>query len=164
LKHTNEKMIKTTKMLAAILVCSTTPVLADGHSQIWSMAGLANAPSSSKMMEGMTGSILINSSIDLWDWSEAPEGFPTLVTAECNQSIALTAEGAPFGGVGVCSMMDPDGDLAIYFGEITPQLEYIGSLTAGSGKYEPYVGQKFVGTVTGMLETGQQMYHVVAAD
>ena len=157
-------MINTTKMLAAILVCSTTPVLADGHSQIWSMAGLANAPSSSKMMEGMTGSILINSSIDLWDWSEAPVGFPALVTAECNQSIALTAEGAPFGGVGVCSMMDPDGDLAIYFGEITPQLEYIGSLTAGSGKYEPYVGQKFVGTVTGMLSTGQQMYHVVAAD
>jgi hypothetical protein len=157
-------MINTTKMLAAILVCSTTPVLADGHSQIWSMAGLANAPSSSKMMEGMTGSILINSSIDLWDWSGAPEGFPTLVTAECNQSIALTAEGAPFGGVGVCSMMDPDGDLAIYFGEITPQLEYIGSLTAGSGKYEPYVGQRFVGTVTGMLSTGQQMYHVVAAE
>lgn len=157
-------MINTTKMLAAILVCSTTPVLADGHSQIWSMAGLANAPSSSKMMEGTTGSILINSTTDLWDWSEAPEGFPTLVTAECNQSIALTAEGAPFGGVGVCSMMDPDGDLAIYFGEITPQLEYIGSLTAGSGKYEPYVGQKFVGTVTGMLSTGQQMYHVVAAD
>ena len=157
-------MINTTKMLAAILVCSTTPVLADGHSQIWSMAGLANAPSSSKMMEGTTGSILINSTTDLWDWSEAPEGFPTLVTAECNQSIALTAEGAPFGGVGVCSMMDPDGDLAIYFGEITPQLEYVGSLTAGSGKYEPYVGQKFVGTVTGMLSTGQQMYHVVAAD
>ena len=157
-------MIETTKMLAAILVCSTTPVLADGHSQIWSMAGLANAPSSSKMMEGMTGSILINSSIDLWDWSEAPEGFPTLVTAECNQSIALTTECAPFGGVGVCSMMDPDCDLAIYFGEITPQLEYVGSLTAGSGKYEPYVGQKFVGTVTGMLSTGQQMYHVVAAE
>lgn len=157
-------MINTTKMLAAILVCSTTPVLADGHSQIWSMAGLANAPSSSKMMEGTTGSIMINSTTDLWDWSEAPEGFPTLVTAECNQSIALTAEGAPFGGVGVCSMMDPDGDLAIYFGEITPQLEYIGSLTAGSGKYEPYVGQRFVGTVTGMLSTGQQMYHVVAAE
>ena len=157
-------MINTTKMLAAILVCSTTPVLADGHSQIWSMAGLANAPSSSKMMEGMTGSILINSSIDLWDWSEAPEGFPTLVTAECNQSIALTAEGAPFGGVGVCSMVDPDGDLAIFFGEITPQLQYVGSLTAGSGKYEQYVGQEFVGTVTGMLNTGQQMYHVVAAN
>jgi len=34
----------------------------------------------------------------------------------------------------------------------------------GSGKYEPYVGQKFIGTVTGMLSTGQQMYHVVAAD
>ena len=157
-------MINTTKMLAAILVCSTTPVLADGHSQIWSMAGLANAPSSSKMMEGMTGSILMASSTDLWDWSAAPEGFPSLVTAECTQSVALTSFGQPFGGVGVCSMMDPDGDLAIYFGEITPQLEYIGSLTAGSGKYEPYVGQKFVGTVTGMLETGQQMYHVVAAD
>ena len=54
--------------------------------------------------------------------------------------------------------------MSVYFGEITPQLEYVGSLTAGSGKYEPYVGQKFVGTVTGMLSTGQQMYHVVAAD
>jgi hypothetical protein len=66
--------------------------------------------------------------------------------------------------VGVCSMVDPDGDLAIFFGEITPQLEYVGSLTAGSGKYEQYVGQEFVGTVTGMLNTGQQMYHVVAAN
>ena len=26
------------------------------------------------------------------------------------------------------------------------------------------VGQKFVGTVTGMLSAGQQMYHVVAAE
>lgn len=106
----------------------------------------------------------MNKSTDLWDWSKAPEGFPTLVTAECTQSVALTAQGAPFGGVGVCSMMDPEGDLAIFFGEITPQLEYVGSLTAGSGKYEPYVGKNFVGTVTGMLTTGQQMYHVVPAD
>lgn len=157
-------MIKTTKIVAALIVCSSNAVLADGHSQLWNMAGLANVPSSSQMMEGTTGSIIINSSTDLWDWSEAPEGFPTLVTAECNQTVALTAEGAPFGGVGVCSMVDPDGDLAIFFGEITPQLEYVGSLTAGSGKYEQYVGQEFVGTVTGMLNTGQQMYHVVAAN
>ena len=150
-------------MATAVILLPAT-AFANDHLKVWNMAGLANAPSSSKMMEGTTGSIMINSTTDLWDWSEAPEGFPTLVTAECNQSIALTAEGAPFGGVGVCSMMDPDGDLAIYFGEITPQLEYVGSLTAGSGKYEPYVGQKFVGTVTGMLSTGQQMYHVVAAD
>ena len=157
-------MIKITKIFAALFVCSSSAVLADGHSQLWNMTGLANAPSSSQMMEGTTGSIIINSSTDLWDWSEAPEGFPTLVTSECNQTVALTAEGAPFGGVGVCSMVDPDGDLAIFFGEITLQLQYGGSLTAGSGKYEQYVGQEFVGTVTGMLNTGQQMYHVVAAN
>lgn len=147
---------------AACLLPTTT--LAGGHAKIWDMVGLANAPSSSEMMQGTTGSIMMNKSTDLWDWSKAPEGFPTLVTAECTQSVALTAQGAPFGGVGVCSMMDPEGDLAIFFGEITPQLEYVGSLTAGSGKYEPYVGQNFVGTVTGMLTTGQQMYHVVPAD
>ncbi|MBT5798999.1 MAG: hypothetical protein HOI17_04065 [Alphaproteobacteria bacterium] len=151
-------------IMAAILLLLPATAFANGHINIWNMAGLGNAPSSSKIMEGKTGSIMINTSTDLWDWSEAPEGFPSLVTAECNQTVAITAEGAPFGGVGVCSMMDPDGDLAIYFGEITPQMEYVGSLTAGSGKYEPYVGQKFIGTVTGMLSTGQQMYHVVAAD
>ena len=150
--------------MAAILLLLPATAFANGHTNIWNMAGLGNAPSSSKIMEGKTGSIMINTSTDLWDWSEAPEGFPSLVTAECNQTVAITAEGVPFGGVGVCSMMDPDGDLAIYFGEITPQMEYVGSLTAGSGKYEPYVGQKFIGTVTGMLSTGQQMYHVVAAD
>ena len=149
---------------AAIIVLPVT-AFADAHAKkIWNMAGLGNAPDTSEMMQGRTGSLLINTSTDLWDWSQAPEGFPTLVTAECSQTVALTKEGAPFGGVGVCAMMDPDGDLAIYFGEITPQMEYIGSLTAGSGKYEPYVGQKFIGTVTGMLSTGQQMYHVVAAD
>lgn len=151
-------------VLAAAVSLLPVTAFADGHSKIWNMAGLGNAPDSSEMMQGTTGSLLINTSTDLWDWSQAPEGFPTLVTAECSQTVALTPEGAPFGGVGVCAMMDPEGDLAIYFGEITPQMEYIGSLTAGSGKYEPYVGQRFIGTVTGMLGTGQQMYHVVAAD
>lgn len=151
-------------VLAAAVSLLPVTAFADGHSKIWNMAGLGNAPDTSEMMQGTTGSLLINTSTDLWDWSKAPEGFPTLVTAECSQTVALTPEGAPFGGVGVCAMMDPDGDLAIYFGEITPQMEYIGSMTAGSGKYEPYVGQKFIGTVTGMLSTGQQMYHVVAAD
>ena len=65
----------------AILLLPAT-ASADGHSKIWNMAGLGNAPSSSQMMEGTTGSIMINSSTDLWDWSEAPKGFPTLVTAE----------------------------------------------------------------------------------
>ncbi len=156
--------MKNTILVAALLLLPSL-TFADGHSnKLWNMAGLGNAPTSSKMMDGKTGSIMLNRSMDLWDWSEAPDGFPTLVTAECFQSVALTAEGAPFGGVGVCSMMDPDGDLAIYFGEVTPKMEYVGSLTAGSGKYEPYVGQKFIGTVTGMLKTGQQMYHVVARD
>ena len=159
------KTVKNVSKLAAIFVaCTTSPLFADGHATLWNMAGLANAPSTMEMMEGTTGSIMMASSTDLWDWSEAPEGFPSLVTAECTQSVALTPDGRPFGGVGVCSMMDPDGDLAIYFGEITPQMEYIGSLTAGSGKYEPYIGQNFIGTVTGILDTGQQMYHVVAAD
>jgi hypothetical protein len=157
-------MRNVSKLTAIFLACSTSPLFADGHAQLWNMAGLANAPSTMSIMEGTTGSIMMASSTDLWDWSAAPEGFPSLVTAECTQSVALTSGGQPFGGVGVCSMVDPDGDLAIYFGEITPQMEYIGSLTAGSGKYEPYIGQNFIGTVTGMLETGQQMYHVVAAD
>ena len=103
-------------MLAAAVAALPVTVFADAHAQkIWNMAGLGNAPDSSEMMQGVTGSILINSSTDLWDWSQAPEGFPTLVTAECSQTVALTTEGAPFGGVGVCGMMDPDGDLAIFF-------------------------------------------------
>ena len=152
------------KLSAIILVASTSPMFADGHIGLWNMVGLANAPSTMEMIEGTTGSIMLASSTDLWDWSAAPEGFPSLVTAKCTQSVALTTDGQPTGGVGVCSMMDPDGDLAIYFGEITPQMEYIGSLTAGSGKYEPLVGQEFTATVTGMLSTGQQMYHVVPAN
>ncbi|MBF9026126.1 MULTISPECIES: hypothetical protein [unclassified Roseobacter] len=159
-----QNMRNLSKWTALFLACSTSPLLADGHAGLWNMVGLANTPSTMAMIEGTTGSIMMASSTDLWDWSAAPEGFPSLVTAECTQSVALTTNGQPVGGVGVCSMMDPDGDLAIYFGEITPNMEYIGSLTAGSGKYEPYVGQKFIGTVTGMLSTGQQMYHVVPAD
>ena len=72
-------------IMAAVISLLPVSAFADGHLQVWDMAGLGNAPSSSKMMEGTTGSIMINSSTDLWDWSEAPEGFPTLVTArECN--------------------------------------------------------------------------------
>ena len=154
-------MHRTMYALAVLSVMSSSPALADGHAQLWDMVGIANAPSAMQVIEGASGSIMISSSTDLWDWSNAPEGFPTLVTAECSNAIALTTDGAPFGGVGVCSMMDPDGDLAIFFGEITPQFEYVGALTAASGKYAPYIDQEFVGTVTGMLDSGQQMYHVV---
>ena len=157
-------MRNVSKLTAIFLAFSASPLFADGHAQLWNTTGIGNAPSTMSIMEGTTGSIMMASSTDLWDWSAAPEGFPSLVTAECTRYVALTSDGQPFGGFGGCSMVDPDGDLAIYFGEFTPQMEYIGSLTAGSGKYEPYIGQNFIATVTGMLETGQQMYHVVAAD
>ena len=85
--------MKNTILVAALLLLPSL-TFADGHSnKLWNMAGLGNAPTSSKMMDGKTGSIMLNESNGLMgDWSEAPDGFPTLVTAEYFQSVALTAE------------------------------------------------------------------------
>ena len=57
-------------ILAAAVSLLPVTAFAGGHLKVWNMAGLANAPSSSKMMEGTTGSIMINSTTDLWDWSD----------------------------------------------------------------------------------------------
>ena len=58
--------MKNTVLAAAVSLLPVT-AFADGHSKIWNMAGLGNAPDSSEMTQGTTGSLLINTSTDLWD-------------------------------------------------------------------------------------------------
>ena len=150
-------MKKSTVFVAALLL-GTNVALADGHG-LWPMIGFQTA-TSTEMMEGMTGTIMHLTSNDAWDYSQAPDGWPTIVEATCHNSVVMLPDGAVAGGIGVCESIDPDGDASIWYGEISPTFGYDGKLLAGTGKYVKMVGAEFAGQVTGQLANGSSIYHV----
>ena len=134
-------MKKSTVFVAALLL-STNVALADGHG-LWPMIGFQTA-TSTEMMEGMTGTIMHLTSNDAWDYSQAPDGWPTIVEATCHNSVVML----------------PDGDASIWRGQISPTFGYDGKLLAGTGKYVKMAGAEFSGQVTGQLANGSSIYHV----
>ena len=136
----------------------TGSAFADGHS-LWPTVGF-QTPTSTDMMEGKTGNIMHLTSNDVWDYAQAPDGWPTMVTATCHNSVLMLPDGSVAGGIGVCESIDPDGDASVWYGEISPTFGYDGKLVAGTGKYEKMVGAQFAGQVTGQMADGTSIYHV----
>ena len=152
---------RTLKNLSILIAASTIfsgAAFADGHS-LWPAVGF-QTPTSTDMMEGKTGNIMHLTSNDVWDYAQAPEGWPKMVTATCHNSVLFLPDGGVAGGVGVCESIDPDGDASVWYGEISPTFGYDGKLVAGTGKYEKMVGAKFDGQVTGQMADGSAIYHV----
>ena len=149
------------KKLSILIAASTIffgVAFADGHS-LWPAVGF-QTPTSTDMMEGKTGNIMHLTSNDVWDYAQAPDGWPKMVTATCHNSVLFLPDGGVAGGVGVCESIDPDGDASVWYGEISPTFGYDGKLVAGTGKYEKMVGAKFDGQVTGQMADGTSIYHV----
>jgi len=144
-------------LIASSLLCGGV-ALADGH-ELWPTVGF-QTPTSTEMMEGTTGNIMHLTSSDVWDYAQAPDGWPTVVTATCHNSVLMLPDGSVGGGIGVCESIDPDGDASVWYGEISPTFGYDGKLVAGTGKYQKMVGATFAGQVTGQLPNGTSIYHV----
>ena len=150
-------MKKSTVFVTALLLSSNV-ALADGHA-LWPTIGFQTT-TATEMMEGKTGNIMHLTSNDVWDYAQAPDGWPTIVEATCHNTVLMLPNGGVAGGIGVCESIDPDGDASVWYGEISPTFGYDGKLLAGSGKYEKMVGAQFVGQVTGQLQSGASIYHV----
>jgi hypothetical protein len=150
-------MKKSTVFVAALLL-STNVALAHGHG-LFPTIGFQTA-TSTEMMEGTTGSIMHLTSTDIWDYSQAPDGWPTIVEATCHNSVIMLPDGGVAGGIGVCESVDPEGDASVWYGEISPTFGYDGKLVAGTGKYTKMVGAEFAGQVTGQLANGSSIYYV----
>ena len=91
---------------------------------------------SSEIVEGTSGHINHQISINTWDWSEAPDGWPRAVTATCHQTTVLSVEKQPLFGTWICESADQDGDVSIWRGiwNATAQ-ESTGEMIGGTGKY-----------------------------
>ena len=150
-------MKKSTVFVTALLLSSNV-ALADGHA-LWPTIGFQTT-TATDMMEGTSGNILHVTSTDIWDYAQAPDGWPTIVEATCHNTVLTLPDGSVAGGIGVCESIDPDGDASVWYGEISPTFAYDGKLLAGSGKYEKMVGAQFTGQVTGQLQNGASIYHV----
>ena len=86
---------------------------------------------------GKTGTLIHSSTSDVWDWSEAPEGWPMAVTATCHQTNVISPENTHLFGRFICESVDGDGDISIWLGTWDGVNNIgTGKILFGTGKYE----------------------------
>ena len=129
---------KSTICVIASLVLGTS-AFAGAHSG-WSGKG-TQLVTESNVQQGKSGMLVHNVSTDIWDWANAPDGFPKAVTAKCDNYITF-AEGNPIpvGGSGSCQFIDSDGDVGLFVGIFQPDGSANVDLVTGTGKLSNYVG------------------------
>ena len=123
----------------ASLCLGSGVALADGHA-LWPTVG-SQTPPSTDMMEGKTGNIMHLTSSDVWNYAQAPDGWPTMVTAACHNSVLMLPNDSVAGGIGGCESIDYDGDASVWYGEISPTFGYDGKPVAGTGEYQKWSAQ-----------------------
>ena len=159
IKLKEEINMKFIQMVFGFLAVMTTNVLAGSHMTLWNASGVQVEIISNTSIEGSSGSIQHISSKDIWDYANAPQGFPRAVEAICHNVISFDSDKKMLGGYGSCEMMaDPDGDVALYLGTFGADGAYSGSQISGTGKYASYNGSKFEAGWTGQLPDGRGVY------
>jgi len=141
-KHLKELKMK--KLFAALLfVLAPTVSLAGGHS------GLGGHGTGMTMnvetMQGTSGTLVMQTTQDVWMWETPPEGFPAATTATCNQFIALGTTPQPIGGAVVCRAVDPDGDIFMNTGVFQADGTVKFTNVAATGKWAAYIGASWIG-------------------
>ena len=99
-----------------------------------------------QVMEGKSGVLVKNTTQDVWMWDNPPEGFPKATSATCSQFLAFkTGQEQPVGASFTCLSVDPDGDVSISVGAPQPSGRFLITQVAGTGKWEAYNGNQFIG-------------------
>jgi len=124
------------RVFAIITVIALSPAmsLAEGH-DLFSNKFFSTI-TSEEMMEGKTGHIHHATNDSLWDWTDAPDGWPKANSAKCHLSNVLSDEKKPLFGVWFCESIDPDGDVSLWSGSwnVAKKIS-TGHLVGGTGKY-----------------------------
>ena len=131
---------------AALIAVVPTLSFAGGHGDLGGYG--TGVTTDTHIMEGKTGSLLMQTTQDVWIWDNPREGFPAASTATCNQYIAFGATPQPIGGVFVCRSVDPDGDVSLNTGAFQPDGFAMITSIAATGKWAAYVGASWIGKTT----------------
>ena len=111
-----------------------------------------------KVIEGKTGTIVQNSTKDIWIWDNPPEGFDAATNASCTQTISFAkGQEAPIGGTVTCTVVDESGDVFINTGTFGADGVLL-TLVGGTGKWAAYTGAQWKGVTRHSLEGGSSVY------
>lgn len=142
----------------SMAVCSAPAVLlADGHSQLSGHG--TSVITATNAMEGTTGTLVSQTSNDIWMWDNPPDGYPTASKATCHQYIAFaTGEMLPLGFLNVCQQVDVDGDISLLQANPQPDGSFLVTQIAGTGKWAPYTGAQWGGKTDVRIGTHASVY------
>ena len=135
------KGIKTSIILAAAGLFLGGPAIAGtvvptiGHGY-----GGTTSSSATPLADGST--LIKQATHEFWIGEPNAANFPTVIVADCNAAMLLSAEGAPVAFSGVCSATDIDGDTFIAANHsMTPDFsDCQWSMYGGTGKYAGVTG------------------------
>ena len=143
-------------ILAAAVSLLPATAFAGGHSRLGGHG--TGITVDNKVIEGKTGTIVQNSTKDIWIWDNPPEGFDAASNASCTQTIS-SAKGkeAPIGGTVTCTVVDESGDVFINTGTFGADGVLL-TLVGGAGKWAAYTGAQWKGVTRHSLEGGSSVY------
>ena len=142
-------------LIAAVSLLPATG-FAGGHSGIGGHG--TSITVDNKVIEGETGTIVQNSTKDIWIWDNPLEGFDAASNASCTQTISFAkGQKAPVGGTVTCTVVDESGDVFINTGTFGADGVLL-TLVGGTGKWAAYAGAQWKGVTRHSLEGGGSVY------
>jgi hypothetical protein len=87
------------------------------------------------IVEGTTGHMVSAQNESIWDWRNAPEGWPRAAKATCQESHVLSVDKKPLLGSWSCELVDVDGDVGLWVGDWNMSSHSTGRMLGGTGKY-----------------------------
>ena len=144
-------------VLSAILLIIPSLSLAGGHS---GFGGIGTGITiNSEVMEGKSGTLVKNTTDDVWIWDNLPEGFHKATRATCTQFLAFaTGEQQPVGFSVTCLSVDPDGDATMSVLAPHDSGRALITQVAGTGKWEAYNGIQFLGGTDIQIDSSTSTY------
>jgi hypothetical protein len=142
-------------LIAAVSLLPATG-FAGGHSGIGGHG--TSITVDNKVIEGETGTIVQNSTKDIWIWDNPLEGFDAASNASCTQTISFAkGQKAPVGGTVTCTVVDESSDVFINTGTFGADGVLL-TLVGGTGKWAAYTGAQWKGVTRHSLEGGGSVY------
>ena len=112
-----------------------------------------------EVMEGKSGTLVKNTTSDVWMWENLPVGFPKATSATCTQFLAFAAgQQQPVGFSFTCLSVDPDGDITMSVGAPHESGRALITQVAGTGKWKAYNGIQFLGGTDIQIDASTSIY------
>ena len=144
-------------ILSALITITPLLGFAGGHSGFGGTG--TGITTESEVIEGKSGTLVKNTTSDIWMWDNLPEGFHAATSAQCTQFLAFaTGQQQPLAFSVTCLSVDPDGDITMSV--LAPHESGRALITqvAGTGKWEAYNGIQFIGGTDIQIDNSKSVY------